>query len=596
MQVQAPGEFEDDVQWLVGQGVHGDGVLVDAEEIGELPRGQARVVQAAAQFLAPARGLVARGRVEAVSHRSGPSSERITTSMRRAVIHSVRGAGPAPIPATSHMPRWSQNGLTPIRRQVRPIVSTSERSERREQSSWDRRSSGGGCRSRPRGGERGGRQGVRRRTGAGSSCRWCARSWGSRPRGAGRARGPSRRGGRRRSPDASAGTGTGRARRCCGTAGGRTGRGRQPGEERHGGGGRVGGDGGAQGPADVGSEPGGQPVRGGWPECGGLPAQQDAAGEQGRLDRAEPDEGEASASGGAEAFVAQVGIQGPLEGVAGAAFGEFVAVTAYKGVGGLGLPAVGEVELLKGVPGESAAAGGKEEGEVGGGQRGPVGVGVGVLVGLESEGERRGRQRQDALEGVAAHGPYGPVWSAEGHVPAGGALALGSAQALDRVAQPGRTVGGGPDQPQVGVGPVGEFGELERLAGAEPVGALDEDVGDVRGGDPRRGRLPGVRDAQAAGPYGGRVLARAGQDVSHEVVGGAHRVGRTTIRSADSSAARRRERFGSSLPSTTTRTVRCGVGGAAAGSSVRAVSRVSVTGGRRRGGHRRCGRWPRRRW
>lgn len=129
VQVQAAGEFEDDVQGLVGQRVHGDGALVDAEEVGELPRGEARVVQAAAQFVAPAAGLVARGRVEAVGHRSGPSSERITTSRRRASIQSVRGAGPAPIPATSHMPRWSQNGLTPIRRQVRPMVSTRARSE-----------------------------------------------------------------------------------------------------------------------------------------------------------------------------------------------------------------------------------------------------------------------------------------------------------------------------------------------------------------------------------------------------------------------------------------------------------------------------------
>lgn len=45
---EAAGEFEDDVQRLVGQVVQGDVVFVDAEEVGELPGGHARVVLAAA--------------------------------------------------------------------------------------------------------------------------------------------------------------------------------------------------------------------------------------------------------------------------------------------------------------------------------------------------------------------------------------------------------------------------------------------------------------------------------------------------------------------------------------------------------------------
>ncbi|MFF1423100.1 hypothetical protein [Streptomyces sp. NPDC058280] len=48
VEVEAAGEFEDDVQGLVGQVVQGDVVFVDAEEVGELPRGHARVVLAAA--------------------------------------------------------------------------------------------------------------------------------------------------------------------------------------------------------------------------------------------------------------------------------------------------------------------------------------------------------------------------------------------------------------------------------------------------------------------------------------------------------------------------------------------------------------------
>ncbi|MGW7639714.1 hypothetical protein [Streptomyces decoyicus] len=57
VEAEATGEFEDDVQRLVGQVVQGDVVLVDAEEVRELPCGHARVVLAAAQFLAPATGL-----------------------------------------------------------------------------------------------------------------------------------------------------------------------------------------------------------------------------------------------------------------------------------------------------------------------------------------------------------------------------------------------------------------------------------------------------------------------------------------------------------------------------------------------------------
>ncbi|MFE7425680.1 hypothetical protein [Streptomyces sp. NPDC057545] len=48
MEVEAAGEFEDDVQGLVGQVVQGDVVFVDAEEVGEFPGGHARIVLAAA--------------------------------------------------------------------------------------------------------------------------------------------------------------------------------------------------------------------------------------------------------------------------------------------------------------------------------------------------------------------------------------------------------------------------------------------------------------------------------------------------------------------------------------------------------------------
>ena len=97
VEVEATGEFEDDVQRLVGQVVQGDVVLVDAEEVRELPCGHARVVLAAAQFLAPATGFVARGLIGAgAGHRAAPWSLRISTSRRRAAIQSVRGAGPEP--------------------------------------------------------------------------------------------------------------------------------------------------------------------------------------------------------------------------------------------------------------------------------------------------------------------------------------------------------------------------------------------------------------------------------------------------------------------------------------------------------------------
>ncbi|MER6782223.1 MULTISPECIES: hypothetical protein [unclassified Streptomyces] len=108
----------------------------------------------------------------------------------------------------------------------------------------------------------------------------------------------------------------------------------------HGDGGGVGGDGGAQGAADADGEPGGELVGGGGAEGCGPPAQEDAAGEQGGLDGAEADEGEATADGGAEAFVAEVGVELALEFAGGAARGQLMVVAAYELVRALGFGAV----------------------------------------------------------------------------------------------------------------------------------------------------------------------------------------------------------------------------------------------------------------
>ncbi len=136
--------------------------------------------------------------------------------------------------------------------------------------------------------------------------------------------------------------------------------------------------------------------------------------------------------------------------------------------------AVGEVELVEGVAGELATAGVEEEGEVCGGQDGPVSVGVGVFVGVGGGGRGPGPRAAGRVRKCRRPWP----------VRAGGVRRRGWVRGRRPCARSGpgsrsRCTCGSVRGPrtrsaQVGVGLVGELGEPEGLAVSPPVGALDK--------------------------------------------------------------------------------------------------------------------------